>query len=105
MTYHLAADAGILVVDGETTIRMGSLQLRAGLVPSAARALFQLAYEGFATPDEAIRCLIAAGEQPATAMGIVAELLRAGAIVEVDDLRWARVFHRQSGHGRAQGRP
>jgi SagB-type dehydrogenase family enzyme len=105
MTYHLAADAGILVVDGRTTIRMGSLQLRADLSPFAAPALFQLAFDGFATPDEAVRRLTEAGEPPGAAARIVAELLSAGVLVEAENMRWARAFHRQSGHGRAHGTP
>ncbi len=105
MTYHLAAEAGLLIADGRTIIRMGELQLRAELKPSAAQALFQLAFDGFATPDEAVRQLAEAGEQPVAAKRIVAELLKAGVLVEADDLPWARAFHRQSSHGRTQGKP
>jgi SagB-type dehydrogenase family enzyme len=105
MTYQLAADAGILVVDGTTTIRMGSLRLRAELRPAAARVLSEMAFEGFATPDEAVRQLCEAGEPPAAAARIVTELLKAGVLVEAAEMRWARAFHHQSGHGRAQGKP
>jgi SagB-type dehydrogenase family enzyme len=99
MTYRLAPDASIMVVDGAATIRMGEMRLRAPMSSSAVRTLFELGQGGFATPEEAARRLSEAGEPPAVAQRIVAELLDAGVLVEADDLRWARAFHRQSSHG------